>query len=321
MKPSKLTSTPVTHGSPNHELAELIRLRYEAEAEMISKRGDAADWQRAWRQKARWDGRWEAMMLRELLGVRTGVDVPGLVKEGQRAWRRSGFVRKVRFPKFDSVRSFIVRQINQSELIKGALASYVTLSMSEGEDAGQHTLDSLGLNKTFAWAGPRDFPANLFAVRGSKLIQVMYGNHLDRLAQMVVQKTDPSRPSTIGQLTKEIKDEWPKLARKDAARIARTESANVWETTNFNAMNLNGVQEVEWLIAQGPSIGPPNSYPVCEACLRMAANSPYAMSDMTVIPPIHPHDRCTIIPRFDPNWLPPAEPWTGAEVKMETFEW
>jgi hypothetical protein len=303
------------------ELAELIKLRWEAELEMIAKRDDGPTWQKAWRQKYRWDSRWEAAMLRELLGLRLAVDLPKVIKVADKQWRRAGFLRKARTPNPDDVRATIEAQANTAALQRGAVASYVALSTAEGEDSGQYTLDSLGIGETFAWAGPRDFPANTLAVRGSKVIQGMYGFHLDKLAKMVVEKTNPAQPKTIGQLTREIKAEWPRIARKDAARVARTESAFVWETTNWNAMALNGVQEVEWLIAHGPNIGPPNSYPVCEDCLRMAANSPYTMSDMQTIPPIHPHDRCTLVPRFNPDWLPPAEPWIGAAVKMETFEW
>jgi hypothetical protein len=285
---------------------------------MIQKRADGPTWQQSWRQKARWDGRWELGMMREYLGIFHQVDVEKLAKTAQKEWRG---VRKAKdTPDPGDVQETIQQQINQRAFENGALAAYISLSGSEGEDSGQYTLDALGIGKTFSWAGARDFPSNTFAARGSKIISNIYHNHLQRLARMVVEKANPAQPKTIGQLTREIKKEWPRIARKDAARVARTESAFVWETTNYNALAFNGVDEVEWLIARGPNIGPPNSFEVCPRCLKMAAGSPYKLKDMLEIPPIHPNDRCTIVPKFDPNWLPPAEPWTGAAVKMQVWD-
>jgi hypothetical protein len=304
------------------ELVELADLRKAAEISMLLKRADTPSWERSWRARNRWDRRWEEQVVKVIARGDRSADTRRLARAGRKAWG-VGFLKKQRrphnIPPPDEVAAQLRAETDEAAFSKGAMAMYLTLGADEGEEAGQYTLDSLGLNQTFAWAGPRDFPGNLLAVRGSKLLTAYYDNHRDRLAKMVIEKCDPSKPKTMGQLTKEIRQEWDKLTAKEAKRIARTESAFVWETTNWNAMTLNGVQEVEWLIGRGPSIGPPKSYPVCEHCLEQAALSPHVMDDMQEIPPLHPHCRCTLIPKHDPEWLPPAEPWAGAATKMSVF--
>jgi hypothetical protein len=286
---------------------------------MIEKRADGAAWKRAWRQRERWHPRWQRGWEKHLTKQQRKVDVAAAVKTGQRAWG-VGRLRKARKrqPSPEEVAAGLRDQVAEDQFETGAMALYLSLAVDEAEDAGQHTLDSLGLQRTFAWAGARDFPGNVLAVRGSKIITGIYGNHLDSLARLVVAKCDPAEPKTIGQLTREVQAEWSALTRKQAARIARTEAAHVWETTNFNAMALNGVNYVDWLLASGPAIGV-RVGPVCAECLVRAAQGPFVIDDLEEIPPVHPHCRCTLVPQHDPTWLPPPEPWVGAARPLEVF--
>lgn len=191
-----------------------------------------------------------------------------------------------------------------------AMNGYTELALETSEDAGQHTLDALGLNSTFRWTNPREIARDQFAVRGSKVIQNAYGFHLDKLQEIILAATDPANPQSQDRIRREIQDEWDQLTRQQVERIARTESAAVWETTNYNTARANDVTMFDWLVAKGPSIGPPRSLPVCLRCLSMAANGPYEAGSFD-LPPKHPHCRCSAIPALADDWLPPAVTWSG----------
>lgn len=207
----------------------------------------------------------------------------------------------------------IVRQLGSSEsFLRRAEPVFQSLARDTSEDAGQHTLDLLGLNATFRWTTARDMPDRLFAVRGSKVLLHSHGAQVQRLAEIVADATDPARPAGQTELRRRIREEWPGASAKAVARVARTESANVWEQTNYNVARANGITEFDWVIAHGPSIGPPKSYPVCPRCLKRAAEGPYSSDDPNwTIPPRHPNCRCTLIPKLAADWLPPAETWDG----------
>lgn len=300
------------------DLGELAKLHHEASWLRFQKREDAKAWQRAWRQKDRWDSRWADRWESFLLKQQRRADMEKLVKLGRKAYGRVRKAEQPPPPSYETVMSALIAQMGMEQFASEGLKAYLGFAVQVGEDAGQFTLDALGLNTTFAWAGEADFPKNVLAVRGSKVIQHHHGNHLEQLARMVVQKCDPTSPQTIGELIRGIRQEWGKITRRDAERIARTEAANVWETVAYNAMRLNGVTRVDWLIARGPAIGV-TRLPVCKQCLAKAARSPYVLDEMDDVPPAHPNCRCTLIPALDTIWLPPAEPWTGAETKLETF--
>ena len=300
------------------ELAELARLQSSIELVKMSQRSDAAAWRAAWRQRDRWDGRWERSFDALLRDHQRGVDINELARVGQQAWG-VGFLRKQRdTPKADDVIDLLRLELKEPDLRGGAMDAYVGLAADESEDAGQFALDALGINETFAWANVRDFARDIFKVRGSKIIQRMHGTHVARLAAAVIQACDPRKPKTLQEIVAQIRRDWAGVTRSQARVIARTEGAHVWETTNFNALHLNGVEQVDWLTAVGPAIGT-TTEPVCPDCLRRAAAGPYPTDDVGEIPPLHPQCRCTIVAVYDPTWLPPAEPWTGGERKLVIF--
>jgi SPP1 gp7 family putative phage head morphogenesis protein len=239
-----------------------------------------------------------------------------LIALGRAAWKNAPLQKAANdVPDAAAVSAALQTQIAADQFSRGAMALYVGLALDTAEEVGQLTLDALGLNRTFAWAHQRAFARDAFAVRGSKIIHHAHGYHVDRLAEVVVRACNPTRPLTIGDLTKEIRTQWADVSRKNALRVARTESANVWERTNWYAMRANGVKQVQWIIATGPAIG--NTVePVCEICLQRKVESPYVMDDMVIFPPVHPNCRCTLVPKLDPTWLPPAEPWTGGESPL-----
>jgi hypothetical protein len=78
------------------------------------------------------------------------------------------------------------------DFARGAMAVYMSLAHDMSEDAGQHTLDQLGLNETFRWTSVRDMPRDPNAVRGSKVIQHAYGRHIEQL------RTSSSTRPTLG---------------------------------------------------------------------------------------------------------------------------
>lgn len=302
---------------PTPELQELAKLHQALELTRFSKRRDAPAWLRAWRAREKWDARWQRTFTKYMLLHQDDVHLRKLAEEGRKAWG-VGRLRKAATPDAAGVAAALQSEINEDQFVSGGLAIYLGLALDESEDAGQFTLDALGLDETFSWATQRDFVRDPFAVRGSKVMQQVYGTHRDRLAKMVIEVCNPAQPKTIDQLVKEIKSEWGQVTTKQARTIARSETASVWETTNFNAMNLNDVREVEWIVATGPAIGT-KTFPVCERCLKRSAEGPYVMGEVVIVPPEHPNCRCTLVPIDDPYWLPPAEPWTGAETQLEIF--
>lgn len=289
----------------NDELIRVANLHVAA-ARALARRKFGMVFDRADRTRDRWDSRW----IRELTPIwpkpEYGADIDALVAAGQEEWSR---VEKG--PYWDAIR-LAARKIfgRVKPFAEGSNDKYLELARDTSEDAGQHVLDTLGLNTTFRWTTQEDLPRNLFAVRGSKVIQVAYGNHLDDLRQIVLDATNPQEPKTQNQIRREITEKWDELSRSQVERISRTESAAVWESMNYNTARANEVQEFDWLVAHGPSIGGAKSLPVCKRCLRMAAGGPYKAGAVE-LPPKHPHCRCTLIPRLADDWLPPREPWTG----------
>lgn len=261
---------------------------------------------RADRQRQRWDSRWESALESVWPKPEWPNDLDALIAAGEEEWRS---VKKGPF--WDAVRRAI-RQIfgYRRDFGRRQMDVYLSLAADTAEDAGQHSLDAMGLNQTFRWTGARDMPRDMFRVRGSRIIQQAYGEHIDRLRQIILQATDPANPQTQADIRRQIQEEWSQLTASQVRRIARTESAAVWETTNYNTARANEITRFDWHVAHGPSIGPPTSLPVCTRCLERAINGPYDAPDVPM-PPEHPNCRCTLIPALADDWLPPAETWSG----------
>jgi len=207
----------------------------------------------------------------------------------------------------------ISTRVPVEELLAQAVVAYIQVALATGEAAGQYTLDALGIDKTFNWAHPRNMGRDLYSVRGSKIIQLAHGSHVDELAKIIHTATDPLRPLTIQQMTSEIQERWSGLEKWQAERIARTESAAVWENMNYNTMRANGVESFDNLVASGPSIGV-DVEDACDYCQEMGAGSPWHPDDLGDMPPYHPNCRCTLVPHEDV--LPPREPWAGEDIPM-----
>jgi hypothetical protein len=211
-----------------------------------------------------------------------------------------------------SVRDALGATISEASFTEGAVQSYLGLAMQTANAAGQVSLEHLGLGKTWSWATPRTVANDMFGVRGSKVVQNMYGDHLNRLTKIITEATDPRHPKNIAQVKAAIKQEWPNLRRYEVDRIARTETGAVWMQTAANAYEANGISQFESIVATGPSIGI-DSAGACDYCVEASAS----VHDITSnLPPWHPNCRCDIIPVLeDPDtgeeWLPPDEPWTG----------
>lgn len=198
--------------------------------------------------------------------------------------------------------------------IAQGVQAYLEMALRTSQYAGQAALDHMGMNKTFSWAHPRAMAQDLFGVRGSKVINNLYGAHLEKLSAIITEATDPRYPKTLDQVKASIKKEWPKLSAYQVARIARSETASVWTSTTANAFHANGITRVESIIAHGPSITIETGLP-CDMCVDAAAAGP--MSVLGDLPPWHPHCRCEIVPHMlnddGTEWFPPDEPWTGGE--------
>ena len=319
--PLQAATAAILRGSRSERIVRLVALRRRLELMNLEKRGDARLWRSAWRARERWTSRWADRAEASLLAAQDRVDVEAVAHLAQREWvGKHRLLRKeaARAP-VDAVRERIDAYVDPSQRHRQEVAGYVALALDASADAGQYTLDALGLNRTFAWANPRTMGRDLFAVRGSKVVQGMYGAHRDRLASIVVRATDPSAPLAIGDVVRQVREEWPGVARWQAERIARSETAAVWETTNYNAMRLNGVPGAEVITATGPSIGI-TSEPVCPVCVEIAASGPWHEGEGWEVPPYHPSCRCTLVPIMEyadgSHWLPPDEPWAGQDMAI-----
>lgn len=297
-----------------------MELRRDLERHVFLQRGDSDDWRRAWRAREKWFERYEraAEGWYEDLQSRTNLDAA--VREATRAWSRTQ--RRIRKaappPSRDEVIAALRQGLDPRAWERGAVSAYVGLALDIGEDAGQFALDALGIDKTFQWASPRDFVMDPFRVQGSKVIQGTYGEHLNKLAGAVIRATRPGQPLGHGEVVRVIREEWSELRPWQARRVARTETARAWETINHNAMRLNGVRQIEPIVATGPSIGVETSA-VDETCTDIAANGPYDMDDADMIPPYHPNCRCTVLPVYPDGWLPPRDPWAGEVEELMGF--
>lgn len=295
-------------------LRDLSVQRGEAERKSFSQRSDAQKWAAAWKEHVREGDRWETELVQLFAKLDGKLDYAGAVRSANDAWEREyRTVVKTSLPDkvrpsggwgmllsrmlsagsraLSGVRRALQRRADEKVFVQDGAAIYMNLAAATGQKAGEMTLEALGLNKTFSWTGYRDFAPDKLKVRGSKIIQHAYGAHLDQLTRLVVRKCDPRHPLTIQELTKQIREEWPALSKAHAARIARTESAAVWEQMQLNSMMANGVEKVEWLIAHGPQIGKKVG-PVCPACLKMSVGGPYNLTGpnaLKITPPRHPN--------------------------------
>lgn len=296
-------------------LSEVLKERGEAERTYIEKRRDIEKWRVAWRARDRWFGRWEDWAEASLLDMQSSIDIEAVGSLLSDSHVEKGLGRII----LRRLRALLSGATTDWQT--GAVKAYVGMAMDMGEDAGQFALDAIGIDRDFAWAHPRAMAADLFAVRGSKVIQHAHGSHMDLLTAMVVRATRPEAPKSVDELVKEIREAWPGIAKYQARRIARTETAIIWETTNLNTMVANGITKFEWITATGPSIGPPKSEAVCVVCHALAARSPWDVQTLVArggLPPAHPNCRCTLLPvlvRDDGTpWLPPKEPWAGGTL-------
>jgi len=214
-------------------------------------------------------------------------------------------------PNAEEMKKRLTHGVNDAALVQGGVQVYLGLTADTAVVAGQTALEHLGLNRTWAFASPREFAADHFSVRGSKIIQNMYGNHVDSLSKIITDATNPANPKTLGEVKRAINEQWPGMRAYQVDRIARTETATVWSSTSAAAYKANGITQFESTIAEGPSIGIESEEP-CDECVDAAAEV-HSMDDD--LPPWHPNCRCEMVPVLqDENgdpWLPPDEPFTG----------
>lgn len=276
--------------------------------------------------EADWTKRLKALSER----LYAALDVEGAATYALMAWtpeqpvqrRRWGVLRKEQNtppvpPSEAEVRAKLVGSLSPATWESGGVSAYVALALETSTQAGQLSLELLGLNRTFAWAHPQAMAQDTFAVRGSKVIQQMYSNHVEALTRIIVEATDPRDPKALSEVKREIRTRWGKLQPYQVDRIARTESASVWTTTQANAYEANGITKFETIVAHGPSIGIESEDP-CDICVTAAASGPFDITGD--LPPWHPNCRCEAIPVLEDEdgepWLPPQEPWTGGEAEL-----
>lgn len=228
-------------------------------------------------------------------------------------------------PDAEEVTAMLVAALSEEAMIQGGLTTYLGLATLTSEASGQAALTKMGLGRTFAWAHPQNMAADLFEVRGSKIIQNMYDSHIDQLTKLIIDATNPRTPKTISQVSSEIKSAWPDLRAYQVTRIARTETATIWTDTQLNAYKANGIQMINSILATGPSIPGSADYnpeasiqtsEPCDECADYAANGPYSVDDVDI--PLHPNCRCEVVPVLQDEegnpWLPPDQPWTGDAI-------
>ena len=306
--------------SEDAQLRALYDLRARVHRVRFSKKVDFRVWEATWRAKERWERRWLrwSIDLQADLLTRSDIDagvIAAMKTQKSRRFRKaSNDDRQQQL--IDDLIGRVSSGVDQTAWVNGAATSYIRMALDTGETAGQFSLDTLGINKTFAWANPRNMGRDLYSVRGSKIVANMYDNHFSTLAQMIVDGTEPGSPQTIGEIVKQIREEWPNVTRYQAERIARTETAAVWENLNMNSMIANQVPGANVLVATGPSVGT-ITMPVCSTCSGIVKAGPWTPASRAPRPPFHPNCRCTLVAELEYEdgrpWLPPADAWNGGE--------
>lgn len=134
----------------------------------------------------------------------------------------------------------------------------------------------------------------------------------DAVARQIRQEfTDWTRPpGARGRLTPEER----RLTYR-AQRIARTEIAEAWESTQYEVMARNGWQGRQWLTARDERVDGGDPSGPCvqnEAAGVVAIDRPFPSG--VYYPPQHPLCRCTVVPAegWGPGQAAP-EPWTGGD--------
>lgn len=221
-------------------------------------------------------------------------------------------------PPAHEIQATLAAGFNQAAWEAGAVQVYLGLAVETSTLSGQQSLKAMGIQETFVWAQPRNMAQDRFAVRGSKIVQNLYGEHLEKLTDIIIRATDPRKPLPLDKVREQIRTEWPKLQQFQVDRIARTETAAVWTETSVNAYRANGITQYESIVAQGPQIGVNLADP-CPICIEAAADGPFSVD--SDLPPWHPNCRCEAIPVLEgpdgEEWLPPMEPWTGGGDPLE----
>jgi hypothetical protein len=252
--------------------------------------------------------------------VRRRVSPEDLARIATRAWARRKWLglKKANSGPDDVIGEVLARLRAATQGVEGgAMEGYLGLARDVGAVAGQATLDQLGIDATWRWTGVRQTIPDLYQARGSKIIQGLYGEHLDQLAALAARAADPANPMTIDQVTASIKAQWSDLETWQARRIARTETAIMWEKTSSSAMSLNGITRVEWIDFNAED----------ELCLDNVAYGMVPMGESFPSgdsePPAHPNCICDLIPVLieedGSHWLPPAEPFTGNDPPLATM--
>jgi hypothetical protein len=228
-------------------------------------------------------------------------------------------------PSYEEIQNLIAAALAEEAMVEGGVTTYLGLARLTSEAGGQAALAKMGLGRTFAWAHPQNMARDLFKVRGSKVIQQMYDNHLDQLTKMIIDATDPRHPQALSEVQAQIKAAWPDLRAYQVTRIARTETATIWTDTQLNAYKANGITMCNSILATGPSIpGSADYNPAaaiqtsepCDECSEYAAGGPYPIDEVEI--PLHPNCRCEATPVLEDEngnpWLPPDQPWTGEAI-------
>jgi hypothetical protein len=300
----------------------------------VGQQPNARQLRQGWKARFRAERRGLYMAKRLLADIRLTIGepqewVPRVIKE-----RKSGLFKASKEDKqfIQSFAATVAQALGEDpdDLVNAwkidADENYAAFALSLGEESGQYTLDSLGLNKTFEWSHPRQIHRDVFAPRGDAILKGVWATHMQELARIITAATAPGSPWTIGQVVESVQSLWPEFTDMQAKRIARTETAWAWEQANVLTMRANGVRRTRWLIATGPSIGKTVGGRfvghVCKVCLGNAADGwiPLGQSFTSghTMPPGHPHCRCTLVPDIYNGWLPPAEPWTGGPIDAVT---
>lgn len=323
----------------SEELQRLAVAKYQAERAWVALRKDGDIWFRAWARRDEFDT--DAKRLAELTQHVTEQSFGGVAEAVRRARHLVDGLSKRKKRATEAERA-AAQALKNSLIIdvsdEGLAEAYVGFATRAGSEAAELTIEAMGRGDAFTWRDVRDQVEREARVAGSKIIQQIQVNHVDRLTDLVLDKVRPGSPKTIAELTADIMAEWPGVAKRAAERIARTESARVWEQANFRVMQANGIKRVKWLIASGPSIGKVVGGrlvgPVCPICLENNAAgfvalelgeaddgllpSPTGLGSGPglgggfggvfpsghTMPPAHPNCRCTLLPDLE-GWLPP----------------
>lgn len=123
------------------------------------------------------------------------------------------------------------------------------------------------------------------------------GTSMERIRRILADGIEANRDARA--IAREIRREFTSWGKARAEMVARTEVAEAWEESSYQALAANGWSAREWVTSEDDWVDKDG---LSGPCIDNAAAGPVpigqAFPSGAMHPPQHPHCRCTTVPAF-----------------------